>query len=335
MMITEVGMVQNYPQVPGNETSITLTTNSTEEVVGFGYISLFMSLFFFTPTFIIYFLLLLSVVTAKSIPGPIRLIFAHILIACMLLILGLLGIFMITVTLSGLQYLPQSEPMCRVVVITIATAVSARLIYMATFASALYILIHYGLSKLRMIPTAFATSVLWLLVLFPPLLLFSQLFLGVKFLDKTNCVTYGVGIGSYIHTFMSAAVYGIGSLSLSTVLAISSVCYVKHHTITQDVKLLRAMIRFSLFLILGNILNFIGSAPILVNTFDPIFPSEHSTMIHQTLINIQSVLLSLSLIPTPVFMLIFFRTIRHRFKYIICCLWLREVKQRKEGCNSN
>ena len=335
-MITESGMPQNCPQVLGNETNTTSTTNGTEEVVVFGYYSLFISLFLVTPTFIVYCLLLLSVVTARSIPGPIRLIFANILVACLLLILGLFGVFMITVFLSGFQNLPQSEPMCRVVVITIVIAGNARLLCMATFASALYVLVRYGLSKLRMIPTAIATSVLWLLVILPPLLLFSCMFLGIKFLEKTDCVPHGVGTKSYVHIFISVAVYGIGSLSLSTVLAIFSICYIRHYTITEDVQLQRAMIRFSLFLILGNILNFIGtSVPTIAIAFYPLFPSESKHSILRIISYIQVVCIILSLIPTPVFTLILFRTIRHRFKYIVCCLWLRPVKQRKEVSNHN
>ena len=108
----------------------------------------------------------------------------------------------------------------------------------------------------------------------PPLLLFSPMFLGITITKKT-CVPHGVGTGSYVLTFISVTVYGIGSLSLSTVLAISSICYIRHHTISQDVQLQRAMIKFSLFLILGNILNFIGSSvPILASAFSSIFPSE-------------------------------------------------------------
>jgi hypothetical protein len=334
MMINDSGVVQNYSQVLGNETSITPATNGTEEFVGFGYYSLFISLLFLAPTFIIYCLLLLSVITAKSIPGPIRLILANIFVACLLLILGLLGIFMITVTLSGLQYLPQSEPMCRVVVITIVTAGNARLICMATFATVLHITVRCGLSKLRMMPTAIATSILWLLVILPNLALFSPVFLGVTFLEKTDCVPHGVGTGSYTHIFISVAVYGIGSLSLSTILAISSICYIRQHTITQDVRLPRAMIKFSLFLILGNILNFIGiSVPTSAIAFYPLFPLENLTKILRILTYIEGVFILVSLIPTPVFTLIFFRTVRYRFKYIISCSCLRVVKERKEARN--
>jgi membrane-associated phospholipid phosphatase len=88
------------------------------------------------------------------------------------------------------------------------------------------------------------------------------------------------------------------------------------------------MIKFSLFLILGNILNFIGiSVPTSAIAFYPLFPLENLTKILRILTYIEGVFILVSLIPTPVFTLIFFRTVRYRFKYIISCSCLRVVKE--------
>ena len=307
----------NKSWISGNDSNV--THDGQEDPVGFGYYSLFISIFFIAPITIINILLLVSIVTTKTIPVTIRLVLANIVAACLILIAGIFGIFMITVFLSGFQYLPQSETVCRMAVILIACGSSARLLHMATFATVLYLLVHPGRKRVKFAPVAVATVLLWLLSTVPHLVLGAPPVLGVIFLEGTDCFPCGVGAVSYVYVFSCLAFYGGGSFGISTVMAAMSLRYIRKNTITKDTKLLKAMFKFSMFLLFGNSANFIGiTVPFTVSAFYPLYPENHSTTITRILTYVEGVFILLSLLPTPIFMLVYVRPVQQRLKCIIC-----------------
>ena len=307
----------NESWISGNDSNG--TGHVQEDPVGFGYYSLFISIFFIVPVATINILLLVSIITAKTIPVTIRLVLANIVLACLVLIAGIFGIFMITVFLSGFQYLPQSEAVCRMVVILIVCGSSVRLLHMGTFASVLYLLVHHGRKRVKFTPAAVATVLMWLLATVPHLMLGAQPVLGVIFLEGTDCFPIGVGAVTYVYVFSCLTFYGGGSFSISTVMAVMSLRYIRKNTITKDTKLLKAMLKFSVFLLFGNGANFIGiTVPFTVSAFYPLYPEDHSATITRILSYVEGVFILLSLLPAPIFMLVYVRPVQQRLKHIIC-----------------
>jgi hypothetical protein len=297
----------------------------------FGYLTLFLTLFFLTPATIINILFFFSIISVKAVPGTIRLVLVNIVLASQVVIFGLMGIFLTAVILSGLLYLQPSEIACRLLLSIISGGSAARLLYMATFASVVYILVHHGASKLKFIPSLIMSVVLWILAVPPHFVLLSPEVVGIFFNDGDDCAAYGVGAGTYVYTFSFILIYGLASFTVSVVLALLSLRFVVKNTISGDTTLQKGMIKFALFLLIGNTMNFVGiSVPHLIIAFVPLDPSSEAfEELAKNLNLVEGAFLLLSLIPTPIFILAFFRPIRKRFIEIICfvCLKSRKGKQ--------
>ena len=307
----------------------------------FGYLTLFLSLFFLTPATIINILFFFSIISVKAVPGTIRLVLVNIVLASQLVIFGLMGIFLHAAIISGLQYLQPSEIACRLLYSIVAGGSAARLLYMATFASVVYILVHHGASrfnfKIRFIPSLIASLVLWILAVAPHFVLLSPAFVGIFFANGNACSAFGAGVGSYVYAVVYLAVYGIASFAVSIPLALLSLRFVRKNTISGDTTLFRGMIRFALFLLIGNTINFLGiSVPLLFITFVPLDPSsEEFEQLAKNFNLAEGTVLLLSLIPTPIFILTFFHPIRKRFKEIICFLCLKSRKWKNHASHNS
>ena len=309
------GQMVNISWISRNDSNGT----GQEDPVGFGYYSLFISIFFIAPATIINILLLVSIVTAKTIPVTIRLVLANIVAASLLLIAGTFGHTMNTVFLSGFQYLPQSETVCRMAVILLVCGSSARLLHMTTYATVLYLLVRHGRKRVKFTPAAVATVLMWLLATVPHLVLGAPPVLGIIFLEGTDCFHIGVGTVTYVYAFSCLTFYGGGSFSISTVMAVMSLRYIRKNTITKDTKLFKAMLKFSMFLLFGNTVNVIGiMVPFTIAAFYPLYPEDHSASITRILHYVEGVVILLSLLPTPIFMLVYIRPVQQRLKRIIC-----------------
>ena len=299
-----------------NFTNRTNETSTMEEDPPFGYFSLFTTLLFLTPATVVNILLLVSIFTEKTIPSVIRLVLANIVLACEVVIVGLAMIFLSAVILSGLVHLPPSDTACRIIYIVIVSGGAARLLYMATFATTVYILVCRSTSKLKIIPTVIAMLIIWIGATVPNLALLSPSFLEITFHDDDDCAAHGTGPATYVYTFIYIIVYGLCSFAVSIVLPVYTVNYVKKNTISGDTKMTKGMIKFAIFLLIGNAMNFLGvSLPCLFATFTP--SGEEYYILEKAVNYTEGLCLLISLIPTPIFILVFFQPVRCRFKQLI------------------
>jgi hypothetical protein len=291
--------------------------NGTRPSPPFGYFSLFITLFFLTPVFCFNILLLVATVIEKTIPPTIRLILTNIIAASEVVIVGLAGILLQAVILSGLHYLSPSDFACRLMYVILISGGAARLVLMAMFAVTAYILVRFGAAKLYFIPACAASVAVWIFVFCPNCVLFSHIFMRITFLDGDDCAAHGQGTTTIVYTFAYILVYVAFSFVISIVFPIITVVYIRNHTISDNSHMLHGMIKFAFLLLLGNIMNAIGiSIPILFATFAP------SGQMYYVLVKAfnytEGVFILLSLIPTPIILLAFFKPIRLRLLYLVC-----------------
>jgi hypothetical protein len=258
---------------------------------------------------------MVSVFVEKAIPIAIRFILCNILAAAEVVILGL-GIFFIdTIVLSVQQHLLQSDLICRLIYTTLAMGFSSRLILMPTFAIVVVILVRHGITKIRLWPTIVSVMSLWLLSILPNLAIFSPKVW--VFTTSDGCPLYATGTASIIYTFLFITVYGFCGMLITVVSTIYGVVYIKRHTISQDRSVMKNMLKFATFLLLGNTISFIGlSIALLIGTFSTIGKRPRET--DEALNYVQGIALMCSLIPLPIMCLGFFKPIRVRFRSLLC-----------------
>ena len=297
------------------------STEISEDVIAhqgdFGYYSLFITLFFLTPAFIFNILLLVAIITERTLPRSIRFILSNITIASEVVIFGIAIILVQNVILSGWKHLSSSLFVCRFSYVTLTSGAAARLMYMATFAIAVYILVRHGPAKLHFHLLFASGLILWFLAIILNTALFSKDVLEITFHDGSDCAPHGKNVTTPLYTFTYIVVYGLSSFILGVTFPILSINHIRRNTISGDTKVLKRMIKFAILLLLGNSMNFIGiSIPILFATFAP--SGEEYYTLEKAFNYTEGIFLMLSLIPTPIILLIFFQPVRHRLKRILC-----------------
>ena len=126
-------------------------------------------------------------------------------------------------------------------------------------------------------------------------------------------------------------VYGLLGFAVSVFSPIATVWYIRHNTISGDITLVKAMIKFAVFLVLGNIINFIGqTTPLLFAAFAPAGKDWYT--LEKAFNYVEGVFILLSLVPTPVLILIYFKPVRKRIKHILCgvCMKTEYVSEKSK-----
>ena len=294
------------------------TSNDTGEIESqFGYFSFFATVLELLPVGIVNFVLLVTLVTEKSLPSSIRLILACLISSCEVVIFSLAITFISNLLISGFEELQPSENLCKVLLWLVLSGGAARLVFMSLFAINVFILVKYSAKALKFYITVAVAGIIVLLTFLPNLAVFSSLIVTITFIDDTVCSFHGSGeIYSYAYAVGYTFIYGICSVGFTIVIPIITLAYLKKRSsITEDNRVNRAMIKFTFFLLLGNSFNLIGqSGPVFLAVF---LPSDTGGIV-QIFSYIEGVFLLISLIPTPIMILVYFKPVRERLGNCLC-----------------
>ena len=298
-------------------------TNVTLESFGrlsFDYASLTIIVVYLTPMLLFNNLLLVVTAMEKSIVGTLRILLVNIVAAGQIVTVGMIMAHTASIIIIGhcCPKLRPSDFACRLMYWAIASGGAARLMYMTTFAISVYVLVRYGAKRLKIWVATVAVVCVWVAVLLPNAAIFSPDVVEINTHDNNTCAPHGTGYKTFIYTFGYTTVCGLLGFAVSVVCAIATVWFTRHNTITADITLVKAMLKFSVFLILGNIINFVGqTTPLLLISFAP--ASKEYSSLDKAFIYAEDIFILLSLVPTPVLILIYFKPVRKRVKRILCC----------------
>ena len=300
-----------------NATNATL---GSSERLSFSYYSFAITFFFLTPLLLFNILLTVAIAKEKSIVGTLRLVLVNIVTAGQVVIVGLIMFFSANIIINGCWWLRPSDFACRLMMWVIASGGAARLMYMTTFAISVYVLVRYGANKMKIWVTAIAVVGVWVGVLLPNAAIFSPDIVLINFHDNVTCAAHGTGYKAFLYAFGYTSVYGLLGFAVSVLCAIVTVWFIRHNTISGDITLVKAMMKFAVFLVLGNVINFVGqTTPLLFAAFAPAGKDWYT--LEKAFNYVEGVFILLSLIPTPVFILIYFRPVRQRIKGMLCSSW--------------
>ena len=254
--------------------------------------------------------------------GTLRLVLVNIVTAGQVVIVGgiIYSIANVIISGCGCPELRPSDFACRLMLWVIASGGAARLMYMTTFAISVHVLVRYGTRKMKIWVAVVAVVGVWVVSLLSNTIIFSPDIVQINFYHNKSCVPRGTGYKTFISTFVFNAVYVLLGLAVSVFSPIATVWYIRHNTISGDITHVKAMMKFTVFLILGNVINFFGHiVPLTLTTFD--LDGTNSYAFRFT----PGVLILLSLIPTPVIILVYFRPVRQRMKRMLCCVCMKKV----------
>ena len=235
-----------------------LLVNATLGLPGrptFSYYSLVITVFFLIPLLVFNTLLIVAIAVEKSIVGTLRLVLVNIVTAGQVVNVG--TIIAATVNVITLTELRPSDFACRLAVWLIVSGGAAKLMYMTTFSISVYVLIRYGTRKMKIWVAVVFFVGMWVGVLLSNAAIFSSDVLVISFHDYNACAPHGTGYKAFIYAIGYTSIYGLLGFTISVLSIITTVWFIRHNTISSDVALVKAMLKFAAFLIVRMSLTFL------------------------------------------------------------------------------
>ena len=274
--------------------------------------------------------LLVAVILESSTVKVLRVMLGSILISCLIVALGLAmyHISGLVLNLSPVDNL--SDFPCTIIVFLVGFGGAARLVFMATFAVTIYMVIRYhNATKHRALYLSIAAvAILWCVTFLGNSPLFSEVVVFNHFVDRLSCGPIPTGVASYTYISLYIITFGVVGFITTIVFLSVTVFYVRQRTVPGLRENAVGMIKFGFFLMLGNSLNVLVQilpSLLAVLIVPPSSVDADRFVAFEEGIYVSYTLFSLSLIPTPICMLIFFSRLRQKVASLFCCSRKQEV----------
>ena len=255
------------------------------------------------------------VVAAKAIPCAVRFVLANILIANITAGLGIFVIVLARIIVSRVQHFSLTDGPCRFLIAFVSVGGTSRPLMMAVYAVVVFIIIMKSISAVKFKLLFICVLIMWLVcVTFSATVLF-PIIVKVSTMQDTACVPRS-GPYSLVYTVPFFVCFLFIPFTLDIVILIMAFYYVRDSSVSANVAHLRPLLKFCAFLLLGNLLSAVGhSTPVIAAYVDSPAPDFIGT-INRT----NSCIILLSLIPTPILILVYFRPVRALMKQSFLCV---------------
>lgn len=260
---------------------------------------------------------LISLLCHSSLLSTVRMVLGALAVAGILNALGLIMQRLSGIILASSLLPNPNLGACRFILWIILTGAACRLTFLALFAIFVLVVVIAKPKYTRPIVFAVVFTVVFLVVCAVCALVFAPSLTDVQYASGVSCSPLSVGLPTITFVIFYLLVFAIVPLCVSLVMPIIALCYIKKNTITADVKIKKAMARFTLFLLIGNVFNFIGIA--LPAALAAQRTASSISMNGGVVEYLPYAMMSLSLLPSPILMLIFFKAVRDGIIRIFCC----------------
>ena len=295
---------------------------------GFGAFLIFILLVIITAI-VLNVTVITALCVARSVSKLMKIFLVNLLVAGV--IVTLIGVFFV---LSGLilnftSLPPPDLGFCRFLVWGYGTGVITRLYCLSGFSIVVLLIVRYNKKELKTLHIVLFLALIWCVsillnthLLVPPIFAV-QYYNGVACFPKTLNADIIKEV-RYVFTAIWVIFGGLTPLTISIVVPIVVLRYVKRNSVAEGSSYNKGMAKFTLFLVAGNLINLVGQAlvALIVYVSEPpgVYISYSAGM--------------LSLIPTPIMILIFMKPVRVEVTRAICCRRLRSVPRRSQVSTS-
>ena len=253
---------------------------------------------------------------AHSVVRILQIFLVNLLVAGLVITLVTIVFAMVTLIL-GYSSAVLPDLFCRFLIWGFLSGITARLYSLATFSLIVLSIVRY---HKRDIKTAYIISLLvliWLVSLLLNVYTFIPEVYGVQYYGNVACFSnYGdkkvVFQARLTFSFLSIVFGGIVPLIISIVVPIVVLFYIKRNTTATELSsYTKPAARLALFLVVGNLLNFLGVVIITILAY--VFKS-FAVAVHLTYI-----VAVIFLLPTPILVIAFMKPVREKLKSLMCC----------------
>ena len=247
------------------------------------------------------------VIAAKALPHVIRFVLVNILIANFTAGLGMLGLGFALIIVSRVQRFSQTEKSCKLLIAFISVGSTSRPLIMGVYAVVVCIIIMKSIGAVKFKFLSICILAMWLVcVVFSSTLFFPGV-LKVYTLQDIGCVPHPGPYG-LVYTVPFFACFLLIPFSLTAVILITVICYVKSNTVSEHAASLRPLLKFSTFLLLENFLSAIGQSTPVISAY--VLDSPTSKLERAKAISTANgIIILLSIVPTPILILVYFKPV--------------------------
>ena len=285
------------------------------------------------PGLLVYYLLFIAIITPVTVANLFSLIailldrttsvyvrfsLCNIPLSCLIVSAGILLFYFAGVSLIIAGDHSSISEFCRPTVYLISVGGTGQLLFMAVFSINVYVTVNRdrictALKAKKCFLCFFILSILavWIVVIIGRIVLFFG-----EFTESLNSCQLNA-TGGTVNVIMYILVYGVGGFAVTIIFLILTVCYTKNHAFShQDSVFKKAMLKLSFFLLISIALNFIGlllPAILVTSTSE-----EQESLAAYITFTLAAVLVDLSLVPTPILVIMYFKPVRMRLKALCC-----------------
>ena len=268
------------------------------------------------PVIVLDALIILALLVDRTTVGIIRLVLCNIPAACLVVAITVLAYDVVGIGLAftDIRQPERVTPFCRAILYFVGVGGAARFLSLATFSVTVYYIVrfHKGSKKKSnqhaLIGFALAVIVLWVAAFLSKLPVFFD-----PIID--NSCRYTV-LGGSINVALFILVFVIGGFATCITFLFLTAFYIRQHSISNG-SFKKTMLKFGFFLLIENCICFIGQI-LPVITALAVSSGEASVAV-AIVIYLAAMLIDLSLIPTPILLIIYFKPVRTQLKRWFCC----------------
>ena len=343
---TSLNIFTNYTCVDSCQINCSSSPSpQSPDFTGFVSFNVVMLLAVVLPVVVVDTVILVALALESSIVKVIRLVLASILISGLLNGLGLImyHIAGIVLSYSFPVNAPPSQP-CTITVFLLFFGAAARLVFMTTISIVVYIIIkHSSATKKHLVVAVFvAVVVLWVITFLGASPVLSQEFVHTDYeLRDTQyyCIArIGTSeLSTYIFWGMYLFFFCVVTSSVAVVFLLIICCNRRSFTSATAVE--KTLVKFGFFLLLGSGLNMIGIiVPFMISITSAHYVRgafNEAPERLRILFYAAFTLVIVGLIPTPILILIFFKSIRKWLLHWLCCCMAKKRKAKHNHNNDN
>ena len=276
-------------------------------------------------------IILSLVITAKAVCGTIRFVLANILTASIVICFGI-GLMCLRVLASINQLNSRKDDSTKLAVKIFLAVVliggNARSAFLLVFAVVVVVIIKCSNSAVNFKCLVISAKVVWIACGAVALLL---LIPGVIEFDSFRCTIDAflhAGPQLWIFAVLYFPFFAILPFTLTAIMPVYALCYIRSNAVSENAGSLKPMVKFALFLLIGNMLCFMGlSVAVAIALITRQFTYVEEEVLF-FLVRMYYVLLALSLVPTPILILVYFKPVRIQMRKCllrICSKWCKRL----------
>ena len=250
---------------------------------------------------------------AHSVNKILRIFLVNILAGVLTMALSMSLTLVLTLILNYTSLTSPDPVFCRFLLHGLLIGTAVRLHGLAGFSVIVLMVVKYSSKVLKPVVVLALLMFIWLFPIFVHFYNYVPAIYGVQYYKNVMCFPKSADVniifGARVSfTVVTLTINSIVPLIVCIVIPIVVLCYIKHNTMTKEKSSYgKGLVKFALFLVIGNFLNFLGIVIISVVAYFSADASVYLTYI----------LAAIFLFPTPIFILLFLKPVRKSLRAVM------------------